>query len=323
MNLKQAKSKGKRPPPWRGTGYLFILLILGFSIAFGNVMTGGSSLPVDPNGPDGAPTLAPGEETDTSNQKVIIPPDVNLKNDKGNLQLYTFQVCNPKTAIYFLIDVSGSMDYKNGIKRKNEQKALRRFTEKMKSTSVIGFQTFSDNRNNNIQTLIDLTQFTSDAKSDTSGAIDQLKSNGATYTRDAMIVARDNLANAINSNKFPGYKYSLIFLTDGVPEINDNDPSISDKSCRIDYKPADRCFANGQDPRIPNNIATEIKNLGVDIYSIVLTTDVPSDIFMQPHLEELLKDVASKPLSQYYSVSRDGTNLESILNGVFENICGQ
>lgn len=228
---------------------------------------------------------------------------------KKNLQLQTFTVknaCVSKIAVDFLIDVSGSMRSNNKIEK--EKEALRAFTAKMTNDSVIGIQTFSDT--GNIKERLPLSYF-KDVKRQVESTINGLSPLGGTHTRSGFELANQKLADAINQNKFPGYKYNLVFLSDGIPEMAGATDCVA--------RSGTRCFARAQDPREPINIPQGIKGLGVDIYSIAIIS--PTEAAFEVPLKQLFRDVSSDPDSSYFYESADGENLTNILNSVFTNIC--
>jgi uncharacterized protein YegL len=291
------------------TGTLYIIAIMATIISFGFLMMGGT-FPVGPV----ADTSPPRENVGKQEIVFTQEPDPG----KENLQLQTFTIkeqCESKIAVDFLIDVSGSMRFGN--KLNEEKAALKAFTDRMVDESVIGIQIFSNP--NRVREVVPIGYY-KDVKTQVQNTINSLVPDGATSTRDGMALARDKLSGAINANKFPDYKYSLVFLTDGIPETtNPNETDCIATATRDDgYR---RCFARAQDPRIPTNIATEIKNLGVKIYSINITSNEKSDVELAPHLESLLQDVASIPISDHYYTSFEGKGLTGILDKVFSDIC--
>lgn len=291
-------------------GMLYILVIMAAVVTFSFLMMGGS-FPIEPSPTTKGPNN-PGEQQIVFEQV----PDP----EKPNLQLQTFKVknvCQSKIAVDFLIDVSGSMRFGN--KQNEEKAALRAFTGKMVDDSVIGIQVFSSP--NNVRELIPISYY-KDVKQQVQNTISTLTADGATSTRDGLSLAQQKLAAAINQNKFPGYKYSLVFLTDGVPETT----NLNEQNCVAEAIRDDglrRCFARAQDPRTPPNVGLQIKNLGVEVYSINITSQEKSDVEFGPHLEALLKDVASLPTSEHYYVSLNGSGLTGVLDKVFANICSQ
>jgi len=186
----------------------------------------------------------------------------------------------------------------------------------MGGLSGIGIITFGDIAINQLP----LTYY-KDSKTQVAQVINELQPNGYTKTRDAMEMAYDELKQSMEDDDFPGYKYNLILLTDGVPEIppprtciaQTNDPNTA---------PLPRCFAVEQDPTQSPDITSEIKALGVDIYAInVYSPDYPSDKFFFPYLTPLLEKIASTPTDTHYFVSINGANLSDVLQSINSSIC--
>jgi hypothetical protein len=168
-----------------------------------------------------------------------------------------------------------------------------------------------------------------DSKGQVQATIDSLNPDGWTSTKDGMTLASRKLSEAITTNKFPGYKYYLILLTDGVPEI----PQYPDKpprQCEITVPDplepgGKRCFSVDQDPRLPPpGIASSIKSLGVEIYSIGIFSQTSSDKAVEPNLVKLLQDVATPPITganSHYYTSINANNLDIILKNIVASIC--
>jgi hypothetical protein len=308
--------RGSRSP---GVGYVYILLSIFFIIAAGTLLSGGM-IPVDPVGSKGPPTLAPyfnvGGEFDE--QEIIFPskgPDA-----KENLQLKTFKVnvCGQTTAIDFLVDTSASMEDDN--KMEKLKAALRSFVGKLSNSSVIAIHTFSAITEEHVP-----FDYYKNNKQQVLATIEGLGPEGWTSTRDGFQLAKQTISNAVTKKRFPGYTYNLVLLTDGVPEIPQY-PDEPPRQCEAEVPDAlepggIRCFSTDQDPRIPTNLAQDIKNLGATIFSVGIYSQTSSDNQMKPYLEALLKDVASAPSSEYYFSSIEGDNLNTILKSIISTTC--
>ncbi len=284
------------------SGMIYVVVILATLIAFSFHMVGGK-LPQQ---------SIPTTTSDQANKQEIVFEQVKDPGKK-NLQLQTFTVkntCENKMAVDFLIDVSGSMRENNKIGK--EKDALKAFSARMNDTSVIGIQTFSSS----VQEKIPLSYY-KDVKGQVQNTINSLPANGWTSTRSAFELAHQKLSGVISQNKFPGYKYALILLSDGVPETADG--ASNPKNCLLISN--GRCFALAQDPRVPTNLSTDVKNLGVSIYSIAITSS--GDKTMEKELIQLLQDLSSDPDSKFFYNSIDGNNLTTVLDNVFNDICKQ
>jgi hypothetical protein len=307
--------KGSKSP---GVGYIYVLLFMFLIIASGIVLSGGF-VPVDPNGPNGPPTLPPYfDASDYGKQQIIVPSETISGGARQNLQLKTFDVnmCGVDTGVDFLIDISASMNLYDKIGKLKQ--GLSGFTSQLAGISVIGIQTFGSKVTDNVK--MDLYK---NNKGEVKTTIDGLKPEGWTRTRDGMEMASTELAGIINQNKFPGYHYALVVITDGVPEI----PLPGPRTC--EYTTSEpllqggvRCFAKEQDPRFPTNIGANIKNLGVNVYTIVLTGPAgSSDARLEGPLTALMQDQASQPSSKYFYKTLNADNITQILNTVVTSIC--
>jgi hypothetical protein len=310
-------AKGSRPPPQNrpSTSSLSILFVMALVIV-GAFIASGSIAPVDPNGPGGPPTLGPYYNPADYPVQHIITPTGGFGNGKQNLQLETFNVdnCGDNSAILFVIDTSGSMTYANKIG--NEKNALSYFTSNMGGLSAIGIDTFGQD----VKTEVPLNYY-KDVKTQVKQVINGLSPAGGTPTRDAMNLAYNQIKKAVTDEDYPGYKYNVVLMTDGVPEI------FPPRTCYVTtYDPRDaplpRCFAEEQDPTVPTNIPDEIRNLGADVYAVnVYSPTWASDAFMFPYLNTLMQKIASQPTSSHYFVSINGGNLSQILQSIDNSIC--
>jgi hypothetical protein len=303
-----------------GAGTLFIYLILILIVMAAFIITGGS-VPVDPHSTLGPSRLPPYYDIESENnqQKIILPPDALTPSSDKNLQLKTFLVntCVKNVAVDFLIDTSGSFAYDG--KLENLQNSLRAFTKRMANMSVIGVQSFSAV----VKERVPLDYY-KNQKVQMEETIKKLSPGGNTRTRDGFLLAQKLIKEAKAAQKFKDYQYVLVLLTDGIPEVNPGQrrtcigPQVADPLTA----PALRCFAREQDPRYPTNIASQLKADNVRIFSIgIYSPNRPSDARLQPYLEDLLQDVASDPVSDYYYSSVHGGDLNQILDKVFLSIC--
>lgn len=312
---------GSRPPlPYRSghTSAASIVAIMGLVIA-GAFVTSGSVVPVDPNGPGGPPTLEPYYDPEDYPKQNIVPPTGGFGYKDNNLQLKTFNVdaCAQNTALIFLVDTSGSMANDN--KMNNLKSAMRYFTSRMGGKSVIGIYTFSKD----IDEAVPINLY-KDVRKDVDDAINSFPTDGWTRTKDGMALVYERIKEMIDDDVYPGYKYNLIVLTDGVPEIPPPQPAgeCIFQTPDPNLAPAQRCFARSQDPRAPVNIPNDIKAMGVSIFTInIYSTTKESDVRMFPYLEALLKEISSPDIKEHYFTTIHANNLQSILNTISNAIC--
>ncbi len=228
-------------------------------------------------------------------------PVVNGSPDKNNsLQLKTFgfktpspapQNCTQTLAVDFLVDKSGSMGY--GSKMAELKKGLILFTGALTDNSVIGMQSFSDTPND----VIPFSYYKT-VKMQVTNAINSMQPNSWTYTKDAFVFTKQKLDTG--TPKYPGYKFALIFISDGVPEIPNN--------------PAGGRFAPSQDP---TDIATQIKQEGIRIFTIAYVDN--SDASVNSQLQAMMKRVASSPTDYY--MAPDPAKVSSILSHITTKLC--
>lgn len=316
-----AKQTLTGPKRRAGAGFLYVIIIMLLAIGLGIAMSGGG-IPVDPNGPHGPPTLPPYfDQSDYGKQSIILPTGALTPDAKGNLQLKTFSVniCGQKTAIDFLIDTSASME--DFGKMDKVKSAMKAFVTDLPGKAVISIDSFSAV----VRELVPFGYY-KDNKAAVNSAIDNnFKPDGWTRTRDGMKLAQEKITDAIGSNKYPGYHYFLVLITDGVPEIPEE--SGTSRKCEVKVAdplegPAGRCFSEAQDPRVPDNLGDQIKALGVSIYTIGLTGPAgSSDAVLEPSLSAMLTNLASDPKDQHYYKTLNAIDVKSIFDQVSTNMC--
>ena len=309
---KPAGSKGG------GGGFLYVFMIMVLMIGAGTVLSGGFT-PVDPNGPDGPPTLEPYfDQSDYGQQNVILPTGSTVAGTDKSLQLKTFKVntCGQKTVVDFLIDTSGSMKFDNKIGK--TKSALKTFTAKLPGKAGIGIQTFSDN----VKEEVPLSYY-KDVREDVAKTIEDLDADGWTSTRDGFALAEKTILAAQVSAKFPNdYKYVMILMTDGVPEI-----PTTPRTCYVTAPDPNitggvRCFAKEQDPTVLPNLAAKLKSQNVDIYAInIYSPSYASDKALYPELKKLLQTIVSTPVDTHYFDTISADNLQLVLDNVINNAC--
>jgi len=331
-NSKPQKTSGKpivgsRAP---GIGYLYIAVIMFLAMMAGTLLSGGF-IPVDPNSPKGPPTLPPYfQEMGQDTQRIVFPS--GSPDPRNNLQLKTFKVnvCGSKAVIDLLVDTSESMVDDGKINRLKE--GLREFTQKLAPSAVIGIHTFSGT----VQERVPL-DYVSANRTLVTSTIDSMSPDGWTRMRDGFQLVKEKVVDAIQKDKYPGYKYFVVLLSDGVPEIPKtqnprtcktppgvvNDPLwCGNQNCAAGEG---RCFTEEQDPREPTNLAQDLKDVGVEVYSVgIFSQSAVSDQVMRPYFEELLQNVASEPSSaHYFGTDQNALNLEEILQSLVTSLCDE
>jgi hypothetical protein len=224
----------------------------------------------------------------------------------------TTQAACSNIAVDFLVDESGSM--LAGNKMTQVKGVLKEYIRTLPAKSLVAIQSFAEppqaskeeqafvevgpNRNNII------------TKIDSSLNPDQ---NWATYMREGFKLAQSKLAS-----KKSGYKYYLVLISDGVPEVDvcaNGNPRNGVCSGEL------RNYDLGQDPTYTGlgqpNIPSQIKNSGVTIYSVGIFTDDDQQVNAQ--LETLLKNIASSP-SNYFQADNAG-QLTNIFSQLAKDIC--
>ncbi len=222
-------------------------------------------------------------------------PDMSsfLPNSKNSLQLKTLKFqCPEQITVDLLLDRSGSMGDKTPTKQtkiSRLKEAVNTLTTKLSDMSIIGIQSF---RSGSITNDVPISYY-KDVKGIIPSKVKALSASGQTPTHDALAFSRDRLREAIP--RFPGRQFNFILVSDGQPVPDSQDPR------RFNPNPAD-----------------EIKNLGVNVYTLgIFTSGQASD----PKLAELLKSVASKP--ENYFEAQTGDQTSRLLEVISARICDQ
>lgn len=288
------------------SGMLYIVLIILLLTLGGMTFTGGI-IPLD----NVIPVSTPAAGDQAAGGQIIVTQTAT--NPKNNLQLETFGIenCQKTLAVDFLIDTSSSMNENN--KLSELKQSLTSFLGSLSDNSVIGVQSFSTQTRN----IADLDYYKNN-KTTLSNFVTHLSANGSTSTRDAFTLAEQKLSDAITQNKFPGYNYSLIFISDGAP-TSGLDKSLNDCLVYKNTPAGPLCFSKREDPRTPPDISQQIKGMGVKIFSIGIfgADDAP----IRPYEEQLFQDVSSQPLSTYYYETLSASNLPTIFNTISSKVC--
>jgi hypothetical protein len=292
---------------------LFILVVLTLVIGLSVLFVGGLN-------PGNNFKLTPYSDTQSYTPS---NPSQQAGADKGlQLSLIKLKSCSSTVAVNFLVDNSGSMGW--GKKLVNLRNAILSFKNKLADESIIGLQTFSEDWEN----LIKPTEF-KNVKESIHKTVCSIGKEGGTYTRDAFSKTEKVLDEAIA--KYPGYKFALIFISDGVPETMEEDnvkypDCLSSEFCSSNPDTTNRCrcFAKKQDPTnfydtSLVDIPQRIKDKGVKIFSIAFVDT--ADAKINEKLESLLKRTASSPESEYYYRAPSEEDITTILEQIASKIC--
>jgi hypothetical protein len=305
---------------------LFILTILGLAIVLGFLFVGG---------------LTPGENfklTKYSDTAFYTPSNSNqqVENQRGlQLSLIKLENCSSTVAVDFLVDRSGSMGFNEGKKITNLRNAILSFKNKLTDQSIIGLQAFSSTAAysadwNGICNPGDLPwcnliapSYYKDVKNSIHKTVCGLTASGATFTRDAFAETEKVLSDA--KQKYPNYKFALIFISDGIPEDATNKAcpgGIGGQWCGADESGRCRCYATDQDPTnyydsTKVDITKQIKDMGITIFTISYVDK--TDSHLNSLLQGLMERIATS--KEYYYPAPDETKIKEILDQIANKIC--
>ncbi len=238
-----------------------------------------------------------------------------------NLQLGTFGVlkCTNKTALNFVIDNSGSMQFGEPNSKIDQLKtALRTFAEYFPPTGAIAMQTYSET----VRERVPFSLFNS-SKTLFLEEVAAMGPQTATHSRDAFLVAEQNIN--LGKGLFPDYKFSLVFISDGIPESRQQNNLCPGgqhgEYCMVHplAPSACRCYDTNQDPL---DIANRIKNNGTEIFTIAFTDD-HADADLDAKLQNLMRNIASEPSTGHYFHAPVTNQLTNIISLITNRICNQ
>ena len=214
------------------------------------------------------------------------------------------QSCSSKQAIDFLIDNSGSMLEPGAVSTNPAsyyeepnskiailKQALLSLSSSFTDSTIVGVQVFSGPSTQVVTSLgiaaaipkiiVPIDTYKNNSAIFQS-SIATMHAAGSTYTKEGFTFAQSRIEAAMQ--QFPGYKFSLIFISDGIPETI----PASGSPCTTAPNGQQRCFAQIQDP---TSVATTLKTEGVHIYTIrYLDTD---DTLFNTNLQTMMDTVVA------------------------------
>lgn len=239
---------------------------------------------------------------------VMVTPIPEASSQSLQLKFVQFKGCSSTTAVNFLVDRSGSMEY--GQKLPLLKKGVLMFTNKLSDESIFGLQTYSQEGTRKGEWTNDINpDLFGNVKSKITNVVCSINAEGATYTKNAFEKTKAVLVDA--QKKHPDRKFALIFVSDGVPETVESDRACIPGNCRAN---SCTCFAPEQDP---TQIANEIKAMGIKIYTVAYVDK--QDANLNSKLQALMKRVASS--EKDYFMAPGETDVIEILNKISNQIC--
>lgn len=246
--------------------------------------------------------------TDSSQQQFFNPKTAtgSAGENKNVLQLKTidFEQCSETASVVMQLDTSGSMNcpsstdpntgcnpntYPNS-KISDLKTAIITFLSNMDDNSLIGIQAFNSGPTGTDltkakQIIVPLSLY-KDVKANASQSVNSLQAGGGTPTNSAMQFSYGILQNAVK--QYPDRHFVFILVSDGAPSPDNQDP-----------------FKNNPNP------VTEIKNLGVTIYTIGIGSAFSGN--------DLMKKIASSPETAFEAPN--STQLTEIYKQIGGQIC--
>ncbi len=305
---------------FKGRGDLYVVSILTLIIIASAFLVGGVYPDLN-QVPETADMFEPKEKkADKKNTGVVQlrQLDVNKKprnqdnnSNNRNRQDQTGKppACTKKGAIAFLIDVSASMEANGKLTKLKE--ALNGFVNKLPSETLVGLYTFSDRTFGEPKERVAFGPKTKLLTPVGNSPIDALSPEGATFMLDGFQLVQGKLSVA--KDDFPNRQFSLILVSDGVPELIECDTShMPDNTCR-----ANRNYDYTQDPTL-TNIPDLIKDQDVRIYSIAMYDKDDLDVSTN-QLIYIMQTLASP--DSYFDETANGGGLDATYERIKSSIC--
>lgn len=301
----------------KGKGEIYVISILGV-IILGSAFLVGGMFPDLNQVTNPLDSFTPKEKKGNKNNGAVQliqldakknPRNNNQNDNQNNQNRSNPPACQNNGAIALLIDLSASMQASNKMtKLKN---ALKSFSNDLPNTTFVGMYTFASPNVGEPKERIHFGKFNKNAFD---AAVNNLQPyvspQGATYMRDGFQFVSQKLSQAKDDN--PGKRFSLIFISDGVPELIECIEShMPNGVCQ-----PDRNYDYTQDPTLDPNIASQIKNSGVTIYSIAIFD--PTDLIVTPKLKEIMQNIATP--GNYFE-SANGDDLTAKYQQIESTIC--
>lgn len=301
----------------RGTITLYVLLVV---IILGAFFLAGGFPKFDFSPTDGTP----------AGEVILETPDP--QRDSLQLKTLKFKGCASTAAVDFLVDTSGSM--RDGGKMQNIKDALASFASNFNDKSVTGIRRFSSDDSyycapHPVTERLTQIDFFGNNKNSFTTSTNSFCADGATNTRTAFAAELDDLTRAVGDQRFKDYNFNLVFISDGIPEINGSGHQGACTGaepyqfCALS-KGACRCFVDDQDPTSNPQIAQQVQALksingkNVRVFS-VLVFDPISDGPFESKLTNMMQAIASSP-SDFYKTS-DPTTIKTIYSQISNRIC--
>lgn len=203
--------------------------------------------------------------------------------------------CKKTITLDLLLDISSSMNDltpSGSTKISRLKEAVLAIAQDLSDNSIIGIQAFNSMIINQPaqMDIIPISYYTS-VEGLTPTKVNSLIAKGQTPTYKALVFSYNKLVEALPN--FPGRQFNFILISDGKPVPASQDPRL--------FTP---------------NPATQIKNLGINVYTLgVYTAGQAKD----PLLSDLLKSIASSPSNYYEAQSAD--QIQALLSAIKTDIC--
>lgn len=357
----------------KGSGGMYVILILGLVSGLSFLLTGGLTpnierTPENPQFVEIEDQLSPIAQQNLQMQNIKVKPTATPTPTPSNTPTPSTTptpsptlapsitptptdpvvACLDRTAVALLIDLSASMNVPSS-KLSALNSALNLLQSNLTDDTVVGAYAFgpypnynqsggdvSFNFENNkgVKQILPFSKY-SDNKSSIDSQLGGLTQGGVggTYMRNGFRLMAQKVQAA--KQTFPDYDFVTILLSDGVPELGDDDPVVQDYWSRGLGFPTvtcagSTCFAKHQDPRAwsdigTNNVITPLRNQSKDqiIYTIALYGTTFPDTQLKSYLEDLLVDVAGSsntPNYQYIN-STNYSQLSTFFTRILDASC--
>lgn len=237
------------------------------------------------------------------------------------LQLGSLTVggCQGKPAVLFLIDTSDGMsrqDGSSGTPRIDVLKtSLLHFASSMTDRGIIGVMTYSDTSSDDPALRVPLREIGPN-RATFQTEVGKLQAGGLSYLKSGFEEAKDVLVLA--KQKYPDYQFNLIVVSSGIPQTAECATSPNDPACVCK---GTLCFAKDQDPTFPPNIAKEIKDMGVNVFSIGIAASTPEQQAFSGEFQTMMNAIASTPVTRYFTIVPSVSGMKDIMTKAGTSLC--
>lgn len=322
-------------PSFVGSGGIYVILILGLVSGLSFLLTGGlvpqiERNPENPEVVDILVDLSPVAQQNLQMRNIqAVPTPTFSPTPTGSPSAFptpSVVACLDNSAIAIVVDISGSMGGPASAGN-NERKvdvlkrALNTFLSNVPTDTVVGL--FAYATEDSVLVPFGPYGINSQALTQQINALTPSSSNplgASTNTADGLSLVYNNIIQA--KQQFPGSDFSVIFLSDGVPENRECLFVDATEEYRADDGDGEICASSfTTHPQYPVPVANAIKQLGANVFTVAIYKEPPYTSGTQAEIVQMMQDTASDPNSTYYIGLPNADNLEAAYSAITNRLC--